>query len=540
MVGDLTQKQMMNHTNTTFNLMTPPSSARVYIIAPFAIITIVINVIFFVLGIKKLENRAHNMLIISLCGGNCLHGISLLMLTFINRMGFNFGASCISQITIYLISTSVTLTLALMICIERFVSVRLNNFGTLNRRDGWKKYLTIISLLLTTGYVIVCMVAKPRIATHRNICYLQVFYNTADYQIVVGLLSGLFVTLTLTITTLYMIILYLVFKIRINETKVAPIGNSNSETDTSQTEKRNKHLKDIDHGRDCIEFSSTSLGDFRANQRFTNPDRCAEAAIQLQIKKSPVKYQNFMLEGDEEVSSNHLERTLRHDIGRPHLKQHNKTKNKESMKTTDNFRHNEQSAIDTSNHCVAQEEAVFTKNKESMQTTIDFKQNEQSANGTSTHFVAQEEAVHKTNNKESMQTTGNFKHNEQSAIGTSAHFVAQEEADCYTTKRERLSSLKTEKALSLLRGWECRAITTAGYVIGSTLVLRGPMVLCMVFDAFGIQYDNAIRDITAILVALQCLIDPFVYAFRFQAIRKEIQKMICCKKEVTTSNIYIY
>ncbi|CAG2186560.1 MC2R [Mytilus edulis] len=133
-----------------------------------------------------------------------------------------------------------------------------------------------------------------------------------------------------------------------------------------------------------------------------------------------------------------------------------------------------------------------------------------------------------------------LKHNEQSAIGTSAHFVAQEEADCYTTKRERLSSLKTEKALSLLRGWECRAITTAGYVIGSTLVLRGPMVLCMVFDAFGIQYDNAIRDITAILVALQCLIDPFVYAFRFQAIRKEIQKMICCKKEVTTSNIYIY
>ncbi|CAG2248615.1 unnamed protein product [Mytilus edulis] len=266
-----------------------------------------------------------------------------------------------------------------------------------------------------------------------------------------------------------MIILYLVFKIRINETKVAPIGNSNSETDTSQTEKRNKHLKDIDHGRDCFEFSSTSLGDFRANHRYTNPDRCAEAAIQLQIQKSPVKHQNFMLECDGEVSSNHLERTLLHDIGRPHLKQHPNTKKKESMKTT-----------------------------------------------------------------------GNFKYNEQSSIGTSTHFVAHEESVCNTTKRERLPSLKTEKALSLLRRWECRAITTAGYVIGSTLVLRGPMVLCMVLDAFGIQYDNAIRDIIAILVALQCLIDPCVYAFRFQAIRKEIQKIICCKKEVITPNIYIY
>ncbi|CAC5369046.1 HTR4 [Mytilus coruscus] len=261
----------------------------------------------------------------------------------------------------------------------------------------------------------------------------------------------------------------------INETSVAPIGNSNSITDSLQKEKRNENLKDVDinHDRDCIEFSSTSSGDFRAHHRFTNPDRCIEAAIQLQIQKSPVKFQNYMLECDGDLNSNRLERTLRHEIGRHHLKQQHKTKNRRAW------------------------------------------------------------------NNESMQTTGDFKHNEQSATGTSTDFVAQEEAACNNIIRERLPSLKTEKVASTLRDWECRAITTVGYVIGSTLVLKGPMVICMVVDAFGIQYENAIRDIIAILLALQCLIDPFVYAFRFRAIRKEIQKIVCCKKEVTQPSIYI-
>ncbi|VDI19035.1 Hypothetical predicted protein [Mytilus galloprovincialis] len=77
-------------------------------------------------------------------------------------------------------------------------------------------------------------------------------------------------------------------------------------------------------------------------------------------------------------------------------------------------------------------------------------------------------------------------------------------------EKTKIDNLKTAT-----RQWEFRAIATSGYVIGTTLVLRGPLVLLMAIDAFGMEVPNGIGDLAAILVAVQCLIDPFVYAFVF-------------------------
>ena len=89
--------------------------------------------------------------------------------------------------------------------------------------------------------------------------------------------------------------------------------------------------------------------------------------------------------------------------------------------------------------------------------------------------------------------------------------------------------------------WELRAITTSGYVIGSTLLLNGPMVICLVFDALGKPFPFAVGDIASLLVALQCLINPFIYAYRFKELRQSIKNIFCCRKkqEQNTNNMDI-
>ncbi|VDI46481.1 Hypothetical predicted protein [Mytilus galloprovincialis] len=99
------------------------------------------------------------------------------------------------------------------------------------------------------------------------------------------------------------------------------------------------------------------------------------------------------------------------------------------------------------------------------------------------------------------------------------------ERSSQSEEKAKIDNLKTAT-----RQWELRAIATSGYVIGTTLVLRGPLVLLMAIDAFGIEVPNGIGDLAAILVSVQCLIDPFVYAFRFHTIRRALKKIICCKK----------
>ncbi|VDI19036.1 Hypothetical predicted protein [Mytilus galloprovincialis] len=217
---------MANSNNSTLGIVSEPPGNG-FIVATFAIFTIAVNVIFFIIGLKKLEKKAHNMLVVCLCGSNCLYGFSLFIIMFTGKEGtsIKFDVLCLSQITFYFVSTSATLTIALMICIERFVTVKLNNFGSLNRNDSWKKKLTVLMLIFTTMYVILCIIAVPRIQNRTNICYLEVFYNKVYYQIIMGLLSSLFIIIILIITVLYVMILCIIFRILKRDVSVAPNDN---------------------------------------------------------------------------------------------------------------------------------------------------------------------------------------------------------------------------------------------------------------------------------------------------------------------------
>ncbi|CAC5396685.1 OLFR [Mytilus coruscus] len=90
---------------------------------------------------------------------------------------------------------------------------------------------------------------------------------------------------------------------------------------------------------------------------------------------------------------------------------------------------------------------------------------------------------------------------------------------------------KGENALKIAwRTWEFRALATSGYVIGSTLLLHGPMIICLLADGIGHSFPFAIGNISALLVALQCIINPFIYVFRFKELRQAMKKRLCCKR----------
>jgi hypothetical protein len=53
-----------------------------------------------------------------------------------------------------------TLTVALMICVERFITIKHNNYGLLMHSEGWKKKIAAITIICTTGYVTIIAKAK--------------------------------------------------------------------------------------------------------------------------------------------------------------------------------------------------------------------------------------------------------------------------------------------------------------------------------------------------------------------------------------------
>jgi hypothetical protein len=85
---------------------------------------------------------------------------------------------------------------------------------------------------------------------------------------------------------------------------------------------------------------------------------------------------------------------------------------------------------------------------------------------------------------------------------------------------------------SAVKMWELRALATSCYIIGSTILLHGPVTVCLILSAFGVSFPRVIGDVFALLLALNCVINPFIYAFRFKEIRRAITGIFCCRKKV--------
>lgn len=419
---------MSNSTNTSTQVQ---SGYIGFIIAPFALITIGVNVFFFTIGLKTLKKKkAHNMLVLSMCGGDCLNGVSLFILAFINKIGHAFSEMCLSQITIYFVSLSMTLTVALMICVERFITIKHNNYGLLMHSEGWKKKIAAITIICTTGYVVLCIIVVPRRTNDTNICYFVHHYDDYHHRIIMSLLSGLFVCLAFAIIVLYVMIVYFLFQLINQWKKIAPL--------------RDGGLKTI-----------------RQSSQF-------ERSAKMQMES--MTYETYVT-------------TLEQAIG---------TENNE------NGIGQAGQIIDIIG-VVSPAEVNVTSGK--------FQEGQNCHNTTSTS----ENEYRK---------------------GTCTKTSSSLEKKSSVTTIEITGSQKERQIKETWNDWERRALTTSGYIIGSTLLLQGPLIFCLACDALGLESENstAIGNISALLANLQCVIDPFIYAFRFYELRKAMKDIICCRK----------
>lgn len=419
---------MSNSTNTTTEVQ---SGYIGFIIAPFALITTAVNVFFFTIGLKTLKKKkAHNMLVLSMCVGDCLNGVSLFILAFVNKIGHVFSEMCLSQITIYFVSLSMTLTVALMICVERFITIKHNNYGLLMHSEGWKKKIAAITIICTTGYVVLCIIVVPRRTNDTNICYFVNHYDDYHHRIIMSLLSGLFVCLAFAIIVLYAMIVYFLFKLINKWKKIAPL--------------RDGGLKTI-----------------RQSSQF-------ERSAKMQMES--MTYETYVT-------------TLEQAIG---------TENNENS--------------------IGQVGQIIDIIRVVSPTEI---------NVTSGKFQDGQNCHNTTSTSENG-------HRKVTCIKTRTSL----EEESSVTTIEVTGSQKERQIKETWNDWERRALTTSGYIIGSTLLLHGPLILCLACDALGFESEKskAVGDISALLANLQCVIDPFIYALRFYEIRKAMKDIICCRK----------
>lgn len=418
---------MSNSTNTTTEVQ---SGYIGFIIAPIALITIAVNVFFFIIGVKILKKKkAHNMLVLSMCGGDCLNGVSLFMLAFVNKIGHVFSEMCLSQITIYFVSLSMTLTVALMICVERFITIKHNNYGLLMHSEGWKKKISAIAIICTTGYVVLCIIVVPRRTNDTNICYFVHHYDDYHHRIIMSLLSGLFVCLALAIIFLYGMIVYFLFKFINKWKKIAPL--------------RDGGLKTI-----------------RKSSLF-------ERSAKMQMQS--MTYETYATKLEQAIGTEN---------------------NKNGIEQSSQF--------------------------------IDFVR------------VVSPAQINVTSGKlegQNCHNTTSTSENENRKVTYTKTSCSLEKMSSVTTI-EITGSPKERQIKATWSDWERRALTTSGYIIGSTLLLHGPLIFCLAFDALGLESEKskAVGDISALLANLQCVIDPFIYALRFSELRKAMKDIICCRK----------
>jgi hypothetical protein len=53
---------------------------------------------------------------------------------------------------------------------------------------------------------------------------------------------------------------------------------------------------------------------------------------------------------------------------------------------------------------------------------------------------------------------------------------------------------------SAVKMWELRALATSCYIIGSTILLHGPVTVCLILSAFGVSFPRVIGDVEVFLV----------------------------------------
>ena len=501
--------QMINSTNTTLR---PDSGYIGSVIIPFALVTVLVNIFFFTLGMKALKKNAHNMFVISMCGGDCLYGVSLFMLAITNKISGAFSGLCFSQIVIYLISMNTTLTVALLICFERFVTIKLSNSCTLIRTEKKKKLMGMIALAVTSGYLIMCILIVPRRIDGVNVCYLEIFYIHYNYRLVMSLLSSLFVCLISLIIFIYAIIVYMLFKFIQMKTKILPkLQMSLESTNSNKVESTNINKVESINVNKVEPMTITKVEPININTvESTNINKVESTNINKVESMNINKVESTRENNASKVVIAWMDNRNRVD---PHkqIDLHNRLDNSRINNrnpSTDDVLEDITRSLDASGG----QSVIEINNTISVSGVyMDFKE----YGLCSSHTLG-------NNHKETAIATDNNK--------TGTCTIERQSFD--TMVKMKRPPRKEYQNPSAVKMWELRALATSCYIIGSTILLHGPVTVCLILSAFGVSFPRVIGDVFALLLALNCVINPFIYAFRFKELRRAIKGIFCCRKKV--------
>ena len=518
--------QMINSTNTTLR---PDSGYMGSVIVPFALVTVLVNIFFFTLGMKALKKNAHNMFVISMCGGDCLYGVSLFMLSITNKISGAFSGLCFSQIVIYLISMNTTLTVALLICVERFATIKLSNSCTLIRTEKKKKLMGIIALAVTTGYLIMSILIVPRRIDGANICYLEIFYIHYNYRFVMSLLSSLFVCLISMIIFIYGIIVYMLFKFIHTKTKI----HSKLQIPLESTNINKVESTNINKGESINVNKMEPM-----NITKVKPINITKVEPMNITKVEPMNINNVESTNINKVESTNINKVESMNINKVESTRENNT-NKVVIAWMDNRnRVDPHKKMDLHNR-LDNNSRINNRNPAMHDVLEDITGSLDASGGQSVIEMNSAISVsgvymdikgsslcsshkHDNNHKETAIARVNNK--------TGTCTIERQSFD--TMVKMKRPPRKEYQNPSAVKMWELRALATSCYIIGSTILLHGPVTVCLILSAFGVSFPRAIGDVLALLLALNCVINPFIYAFRFKELRRAIKGIFCCRKKV--------
>ncbi|XP_063419930.1 uncharacterized protein LOC134705092 [Mytilus trossulus] len=175
----------------------------------FGTTIILFNLLFSAIGIKTFSKKIHSLLVLLLGVSEGIHGIAVICITY-NSIDEDIPKTeifhinypvCTLQLIAYFVSIGFSLTLLLLISIERYVTVK--NFNFVSTRLSLKKKYVAIGILMGLVWIYICVFVTTAPVKRIEECSVGTIYHNDNIDLNGWAIIGLYVSLIIANLILY-------------------------------------------------------------------------------------------------------------------------------------------------------------------------------------------------------------------------------------------------------------------------------------------------------------------------------------------------
>ncbi|XP_063447342.1 uncharacterized protein LOC134726870 [Mytilus trossulus] len=441
------------------------------VLTALAGLTVLVDISYIIVCFKALKKTFHNLMILAILFSDSILGISSALFSLSSVIQHKFIGSCLVQIFLFSFGIQLNYCLVFLLCLQRFFVVKSFNFGT-NARFDRNKFIHIgVAILLSFIFALLGLILTPK-AEYMQVCTSRFVFGDS-YYIYVLIIYMPITVIIIVLSIMSTITGFRLWKIYFKRT-IAPIQGIREDvifSDRMQSScSKTNQCSNISH--------SNAFGN-----KIQDEDKDTEI-LDIEIK---------IVTSNTEV-------------------------NGEGSEVRKPCKMNSSQSCNVLSCPYCHNSTMMNIKKHSYSSTDD---NKISANQDNKNMFQVRKTVQRKSERSSSKKN-KFPHMENSKeIVDLKHY---RNINPFTTSTDEGRSFDASRRLK--KSWEIRAFLTTIIVAFQTIILTGPFVASFWIEAFSnAPLTLQFRLLLFIPFLINCISNPFIYAWRIPEIRHEFKKL---------------